>query len=317
MPESTAHLLSQAILAAGGTVPNAVAAHSRIPQPVEAPFATADTVEHDPVRAIGLGTAGTPPSEIAFLDGVQWYGVAGRFGLVPVVRGRVAAAVLARQGQELVAQFVGGEEFIVVPVDRLPGEGITVLEQTGLTLLDSRAGDRPHPIADVYFAARVVESRREAVELDVGGKYLEKDRGGWLVVDGSLSGYDWVDNRTQLLGVVKSHETQFLQGLDLETALTLPSQHRTSVFARRVRGRRRVYTWYLRLWPPEGHDLLHGLVRLERPAADGVVEEATAVSRWLLAERAPIAAPDERWDRLLYPIRQVEEYLRARAGGWT
>jgi hypothetical protein len=58
-------------------------------------------------------------------------------------------------------------------------------------------------------------------------------------------------------------------------------------------------------------------VRLERPAADGVVEEATAVSRWLLAERAPIAAPDERWDRLLYPIRQVEEYLRARAGGWT
>jgi hypothetical protein len=225
--------------------------------------------------------------------------------------------VLARQGQELVAQFVGGEEFIVVPVDRLPGEGITVLEQTGLTLLDSRAGDRPHPIADVYFAARVVESRREAVELDVGGKYLEKDRGGWLVVDGSLSGYDWVDNRTQLLGVVKSHETQFLQGLDLETALTLPSQHRTSVFARRVRGRRRVYTWYLRLWPPEGHDLLHGLVRLERPAADGVVEEATAVSRWLLAERAPIAAPDERWDRLLYPIRQVEEYLRARAGGWT
>jgi len=38
------------------------------------------------------------------------------------------------------------------------------------------------------------------------------------------------------------------------------------------------------------------------------------VSRWILAERAPLATPDGRWDRLLYPIHEVETFLRARAG---
>jgi hypothetical protein len=203
-----------------------------------------------------------------------------------------------------------------VPIERLPDRIIDQLRETGLTLLDSQPGDRPHPIADVYYAARTVESQREAVELEVGRKYLRGGPSGWLVVDGSLYGYDWTDEGSSVLGVVKSHETQFLQGADLETALTLPAAHRTSVFVRRAGGRRRVYTWYLRLWPSDGHDLLHGLVRLERPASDSAIEEATAVSRWVLSERAPLAAPDERWDRLLYPIRQVEEYLRARAGAW-
>jgi hypothetical protein len=32
-----------------------------------------------------------------------------------------------------------------------------------------------------------------------------------------------------------------------------------------------------------------------------------------VSERAPLATPDRRWDRLLYPIHDVETYLRARA----
>ncbi|HSE67337.1 MAG TPA: hypothetical protein VLB12_10130 [Gemmatimonadales bacterium] len=35
------------------------------------------------------------------------------------------------------------------------------------------------------------------------------------------------------------------------------------------------------------------------------------LSRWILAERAPVSTPDSRWDRLLYGIRAVEEYLRS------
>ncbi len=118
------------------------------------------------------------------------------------------------------------------------------------------------------------------------------------------------------MGLVKSHETQFLDGADLEVALTLPVGHRTSVFARTVGERATVHTWYLRLWPWEDHELLHGLVRIERPPSPRGVDEATTVSRWLLAERAPLSAPDGRWDRLVYPIQQVEMYLRALAGGW-
>jgi hypothetical protein len=41
-------------------------------------------------------------------------------------------------------------------------------------------------------------------------------------------------------------------------------------------------------------------------------ELVNAISRWIMAERAPISAPDHRWDRLLYGIHSVEEYLRSR-----
>jgi hypothetical protein len=315
--ESTSRLLSEAILAAGGTVATLPVSRARVPQPVDAPFASADLIEDTVVHAIDVGPALDTPPVAAFLDGIQRYGVAGRLGLVPVVRAHVAAAALARLDGDLIARELAEEEFVVAPLDRLPGVALRHLEEVGVPLLNSAAGDRPHPIVDVYLAARIVESRREAVELEVGRRYLESSGQGWLVVDGSLSGYDESDDVSRLLGVVKSHETQFLDGADLGTALTLPSGFRTTVFARRVGGRRRVYTWYLRLWPSEGHDLLYGLVRLERPAFDSVLEEVDDLSRWILSERAPLSAPDERWDRLLYPIRQVEEYLRARAGGWA
>ena len=125
-----------------------------------------------------------------------------------------------------------------------------------------------------------------------------------------------LDSAPTVLGLVKSHETQFLEGADLEAALTLPEGHRTSVFQPSTGGRSAVFSWYLRLWPWDQQDLLHGLVRVERPPDERSVSEATAVSRWLLAERAPLSAPDGRWDRLIYPIQQVETYLRAQAGGW-
>jgi hypothetical protein len=169
----------------------------------------------------------------------------------------------------------------------------------------------------VQLAAAVVERRRETLEHRLSVERLETAPGEWLVVDGSIT--DLVGptvDRPGLVGLAKSHDTQFLDGTDLEVALTLPVGHRTTVFARRGSGQKTVYTWYLRMWPWEEHDLLYGLVRIERPPTDQTVAEASTVSRWMLAERAPLAAPDERWDRLIYPIRQVETYLQSRVGGW-
>jgi hypothetical protein len=53
---------------------------------------------------------------------------------------------------------------------------------------------------------------------------------------------------------------------------------------------------------------------MEVSPANGVAATADLVSRRLLAERAPLSTPDPRWDRLLYGIHSVEQYLRARAG---
>src|SRR5205085_2624136 len=101
------------------------------------------------------------------------------------------------------------------------------------------------------------------------------------------------------LGVVKSHGAQYFEGAELERALTLPDGHRTSVFRPRARGARRdIYSWYVRLWPWEGNDLLYGLLRLEARAHPETIALASPIAAWMRAERAPVATPDRRWDRL-------------------
>jgi len=63
-----------------------------------------------------------------------------------------------------------------------------------------------------------------------------------------------------------------------------------------------------------------GLVRVEvaltrevESSAATLSTRAADVSRWILAERAPLALPDARWDRMVYGIRDCEEFLRATA----
>ena len=55
----------------------------------------------------------------------------------------------------------------------------------------------------------------------------------------------------------------------------------------------------------------HGLVRIEvtKPEAD-VTTRADDVSRWVMAERTPIALPDARWDVMSYGIARCEAYLK-------
>jgi len=89
----------------------------------------------------------------------------------------------------------------------------------------------------------------------------------WLVVDGVISDSPALSAHPRTLGVVKSHGAQYFEGAELERALTLPADHRTGVFCPKSRGaRREIHSWYLRLWPWEGNDLLYGLVRLEARA---------------------------------------------------
>jgi hypothetical protein len=114
-----------------------------------------------------------------------------------------------------------------------------------------------------------------------------------------------------MLGVSKSHATLPFGGSDLETYLRLAPGHRTSVFQPSSRRFAPVYAWGLRLWPWEGRDLLFGLVRVEAAPTAESLARADEFSRWLLAERAPVSAPDARWDRLLYGIHNVEDFLAA------
>ncbi|MFQ6045288.1 MAG: hypothetical protein ACE5PT_02880 [Gemmatimonadales bacterium] len=303
--------MREALLEAGGALA-AGTSRSRLHLPPANPFATARQVEASSTRIIPVEPA-EPLDSAAFLDGIQRYSIEGWIGLVPVVRGYAAAAVLQRKAAELKPRAVEREEFLAVELDRLEPKARDALESAGLALHDVGPSDeRRHPILDIHRAAQVVERRRELAERAVCSSFLREQPDSWLIVDGSIADYaESPDRAHRLVGLVKSHETQFLEGPDLQAALTLPAGHRTTVFARGAGKRATVFTWYLRLWPWEEHDLLHGLVRVERKPGDAAVEEATQVSRWILAERAPLTAPDGRWDRLVYPIQQVETYLRA------
>jgi hypothetical protein len=60
-----------------------------------------------------------------------------------------------------------------------------------------------------------------------------------------------------------------------------------------------------------------GLVRVEvsaprdKASEDDIGARADEVSRWILAEASPVALPDARWDKMVYGVRDCEEFLRA------
>ena len=168
----------------------------------------------------------------------------------------------------------------------------------------------PHPLRDLVNAGHALDQARGALEVIVGDRY-RAGSDGWLVLDGSLSvSPRWAED-PRMVAISKSHSILPFDGADLEQYLRLPCAHRSSVYAPATRSLAPVRAWGLRLWPWEGKDLLHGLVRVEVAPANESTERANEISRWILAERAPVSAPDRRWDRLLYGIHSVEQYLKA------
>jgi len=170
--------------------------------------------------------------------------------------------------------------------------------------------DPPHPIRELAQAGAALDDARGALEVAVGVAYRSGSL-AWLVVDGSLAESPvWAED-ARMVGVAKSHSSLPFDGANLEAYLRLPSGSRSPIFAPASRRLAPVRAWALRLWPWEGKDLLHGLIRVEVAPVNGTPAMADRISRWLLAERAPISAPDPRWDRMLYGIRSVEEFLKA------
>jgi hypothetical protein len=248
---------------------------------------------------------------VAFLDGVQRSSLLAYAGSAPIVVAELAAAVRQRQGARLATVI---EERRVLALARpsalaAAGDGLD-----GLTTVALPEDEPPHPVRDLSHAARAVDRARGALEIEVAARFRRRSA-GWLVVDGALSESPTWAGDPRIVGIAKSHATLPFAGEELERYLRLPPGHRSSVFAPATRGVAPVFAWALRLWPWEGRDLFHGLVRVEVAPVNGTPETATLLSRRLLAERAPISTPDPRWDRLLYGIHSVEQYLRARAPG--
>jgi len=256
------------------------------------------------------------PHPVSFLNGIERWSVVAYDGVAQIVSAYVAAAVCRRDERGVLhATHEQSRAFAVAPVDRMSPTLRPLLEQAAPDLepVDGALADQPaRYLEQVESTVRRARAHLERELAEAAAAALGANE--WLVLDGRLSRSPVVARHPRAVGVINSHGAQFLEGRGLERALTLPAGYRTSVFA--VRGghtRTEVYSWYLRLWPWEGNDLLYGLLRVEARADRDTVTRASEVSGWLWAERAPLATPATRWDRLLYPLHHVKEYLKARA----
>ena len=260
----------------------------------------------------------------AFLDGAQKSHIADYAGTIPIVAGRTAAVIRWRVDRRM---FTWGDGQVArgrlyAPVRLLPTVAKRDLIATGIDLCDTLEPDEEvsgHPMELLRFAVDAVKRDREGLEQSLAETWVSSTADA-LFVDGGLPHGEQASVSHQCLGVVKSHHTIYAPGDGLTAVLGLRETERTSVFLIERSWGPRVLSWYLRLREPPSHDPFQGLVRVEianthdMEDVTRLTSRADEVSGWILAERAPLAMPDARWDRMVYGIRDCEEYLRATAG---
>jgi hypothetical protein len=261
----------------------------------------------------------------AFLDGTQTSQVADYAGTVPIVAGRTAAVVRIRVDRRLTTWGDGPRQQVALyaPLQLLADEVRALLLEADLAIRDTLAANQEtgsHPLELMRRAVDAVKDDREALERDLADDWAAT-MSAPLYVDGGLPAGARAGVSPWCVGVVKSHHTIYASPESLPVILSLREGMRTTATRIERTWGPRVASWYLRLREPPSWEPFLGLVRVEvawsaefeQPGA--LSSRADEVSSWILAERAPLSLPDARWDRMVYGIRDCEEYLRATQAG--
>ena len=256
------------------------------------------------------------PGFAAFLDGTQKSQVAAYTGAVPIVLGTVAAVIRERRDRRMTTWSHSVEGRLYVSRAHVGSSVWARVAEAGLEIRDTSIGDEPgdapeHPMALRESVVHHVQKDRETAEQRLARAWCDaEDRP--LFLDGPISGADSVAHSPIAVGVVKNHRTLYASGEALRTVLALAPRERSTAFLVTSPKRASVASWYLRLHDPRGRDPMWGLVRVEVAGGHAdITRRADEVSRWILAEGAPVALPDGRWDKMVYGVRDCEEFLRA------
>jgi hypothetical protein len=250
-----------------------------------------------------------------FLDGIQRSRLVGYQGIVPLVYGFTAAVIRERRPNRSLGCWRDAvvEECIYAPEAEMDADGF---RQFGVPVRDTskslQEGEGAQPARYRQAAITAIQRARADAESQIARQWVQSasSHTGWLFVDGSLT---FATQHPRVAGIVKSHQTQYFPAPEQCRVLRMDVGERSAVFQPGFGEAKAgdVYSWYLRLHPNAGRDLTYGLIRIEVDRGAEVVAEVDRVSSWLLLERQPLAAPDPRWDKLFYPIRDCEEYLRS------
>jgi hypothetical protein len=236
---------------------------------------------------------------------------------MPVIWGTVSSAVRKRVDRRLVTWQ--GRPPIVTSRFYIPFrymESLRAESRDETRFVDTAAADSSgrfpsrHPAALMEAAVKKVQVDRERCELELADAWCATDA-GMLYVDGSLTGSQVASRSLNAAGIVKSHRRLYAEGSAFRVLVELEAGCRTSVFEVAPHNRNSVASWYVRIRPSAGRDALFGLVRVEAATSEDISTRADEISRWVIAESAPLALPDGRWDKMAYGIRDTEEFLRA------
>jgi hypothetical protein len=273
----------------------------------------ADVIEAGGMRAHRVEGANATRFS-AFLDGAQWSRVIWAGG-IPVVHGTVAAVVRRRVDRRLSAwrpPIV--RRALYAPQVSLPHGWADALADNIeiVDTLEKRKPQSEHPFELQEIAYQAILGARETLEKELAEDWCESCCDD-LFIDGGISGSAKVAKSGAVVGVVKSHQKLYAHATDLPIVLGLEAGERSSVVRIAESRRSAVWSWYLRLRDAAGRDPFWGLVRVEVAVGDDATSgrRADDVSRWILAEALPLSVPDARWDKMVYGIRDCEEYLRA------
>lgn len=272
-------------------------------------------VEHDQLRA--LDVPGPPVVGFAaFLDGVQQSHVVDYAGTIPVVAGRTAAVIRARIDRRMTTwgDSARTQVRLYAPLQLMSDDLCGALAAAGIAARDTLGPDEEvsrHPMELLRRALDAVKRDRERLESALADSWVSATD-AMLFVDGGLPFGSGASGARCCVGVVKSHTTIYAPVDGLAVMLGLGEGQRSSAFVIERTWGPRVVSWYLRLREAPSHDPFLGLVRVEIAGDGGSVgARADEVSRWILAERSPLSLPDARWDKMVYGIRDCEEFLRA------
>jgi hypothetical protein len=284
-------------------------------------------IESTTVRAHRVFDAPTPGFE-AFLDGNQESRIVHYCDGVPIVCGRVAAVVRQRVLRRMVtwkrphvaARFYLPRDLVPPTVwMRVVDSGFEPVDTTD-TSVNKKGGDwassDPHPFTIAQRALDAVKRDRDRAERQLAEEWCAT-RSEPVFIDGSIATSDRVSSAPNAIGVIKSHRTLYVSGSAMRLVQSLPLYHRSSVLRVEAYHRTGVASWYLRVRDSAGKDPMWGLLRVETAMPDAsdsqqaIADRANLISRWILAELMPLSLPDSRWDKMVYGIRDCEEFLRA------
>ncbi|PLS68784.1 MAG: hypothetical protein CV045_06040 [Cyanobacteria bacterium M5B4] len=257
-----------------------------------------------PFRSIAVGSCALEENPFShFLDGIQRSWLLYYVESVPVYYGYTAAVIRQRSDRVLSTWRYQNKEAIYLPFNLCSESQL----MGDMTLVDTLSKDGEIPFDLTKIARDKITSDRQQLEVHLAESWVRQSFSGWLVVDGSITISPVLANTDRVVGLIKSHNTQYFNHTDQQIVVNLKQGERTSTFS--PNSRHPICSWYLRIREGIGEDLHFGLVRVE--VALSQQHQADEISRWILTETRPLALPDSRWDRMIYPIRDCEMYLRS------